>query len=91
MDNGLHFFQLVKRYMTFDDVPVCHNLFRRRLVIADIGGSLSQISPILRWQRVQNGQPLGGFIALGRLPSSTISRLVTSGSAIGTADNSASV
>ena len=39
MDNGLHFFQLVKRYMTFDDVPVCHNLFRRRLVIADIADS----------------------------------------------------
>ena len=36
MYNGLHFFQLIQRYMTFDDVAVDHDLLRRRLIVANI-------------------------------------------------------
>ena len=39
VDYGLHLFQLFKRYMTFDDVAVCHSLLRRRLIITNIADS----------------------------------------------------
>ena len=55
------------------------------------GVSSSQTSPSFRWHRVEKGQPLGGSRGLGRLPSSTIRRFSTSGSAMGTAESSASV
>ena len=55
------------------------------------GSSVSQIAPILRWQRVWNGQPGGGFIGEGISPLSTMCFLLTEVSAIGTADSSASV
>ena len=51
----------------------------------------SQIGPTLRGQRVLNGQPRGGSVALGSGPSSTIRARWASGSGIGTAESSASV
>jgi hypothetical protein len=39
MDYGFHLFQLLERYMTFDDVPIYYNLIRRRFVIANIADS----------------------------------------------------
>ncbi len=51
----------------------------------------SQIEPILRWHRVWNGQPGGGFIGEGNSPVSTMCFFDTEVSAIGTADSSASV
>jgi len=39
MDDGFHLFQLLERYMTFDDVAIYDNLIRRRLIIANIADS----------------------------------------------------
>ena len=36
MDDGLHLFQLFNWNMTFDDVPIRHNLLRRRIIITNI-------------------------------------------------------
>ena len=36
------------------------------------GSSVSQMAPILRGQRVWNGQPEGGFIGEGNSPFSTM-------------------
>ena len=35
MDYGFYLFELFKRYMTFDDVPIYHDLLRRRLIITN--------------------------------------------------------
>ncbi len=55
------------------------------------GARVSQMEPILRGQRVWNGQPVGGSVTLGGLPGRITRRFRTEVSGIGTAESSASV